>query len=240
MRRRSLLVLAGLALPNLAAAQAGTPAPSDEEVRLRTDWPWLARYREADAVDAALPPERRRCVFMGDSITQGWRDARPAFFESNDFIGRGIGGQTSPQMLLRFMADVVSLKPAAVHILAGTNDIAGNTGPYDPAATRNNLSAMVVLARAAGVRVVLGSVTPAAIYSWKPGLHPEIEIPRLNAWIKAFAAEQGCVFADYAAVMDDGRGGMKPGLAYDQVHPTQEGYAVMEPVALAAIRAALA
>ncbi|MBI1682752.1 SGNH/GDSL hydrolase family protein [Caulobacter hibisci] len=233
---RRLLIAAGLALPGLAMAQ--TP-PSEEEVRLHTDWPWLARYRDANATDAALPVERRRCVFIGDSITQGWKDARPSFFADNGFLGRGIGGQTTPQMLLRFTPDVVALKPAAVHILAGTNDIAGNTGPFDPVATRNNLSAMVALAKAAGIRVILGSITPAATYPWKPALYPDVEIPRLNAWIKAFAAEQGAVFADYTAVMDDGRAGMKPGLAYDQVHPTQAGYAVMEPVALAAVKTAL-
>jgi len=238
---RRLLLAAGLALPGLAlpgVALARTP-PSEEEVRLHADWPWLARYRDANLADAALPPERRRCVFIGDSITQSWKDARPSFFEANGFIGRGIGGQTTPQMLLRFTPDVVALKPAAVHILAGTNDIAGNTGPFDPVATRNNLSAMVALAKAAGIRVILGSITPAATYPWKPALHPDVEIPRLNAWIRSFAAEQGCVFADYTAVMDDGRAGMKPGLAYDQVHPTQDGYAVMEPVALAAVKAAL-
>lgn len=240
MRRRSFLTAAGLASPGLALAQATPSGPSEEELRLRSDWPWLARYREANAADAALPAERRRCVFVGDSITQGWKDARPSFFEINGFVGRGIGGQTTPQVLLRFMADVLALKPAAVHILAGTNDIAGNTGPYDPAATRNNLSAMVVLAKAMDVRVILGAVTPAATYPWKPGLRPDVEIPRLNAWIKALAAEHRAVLADYTAVMDDGRAGMKPGLAYDKVHPTQEGYAVMEPVALAAVRAALA
>lgn len=238
MRRRTILA-AGLALPGLALAQTAPTAPSDEELRLRTDWPWLTRYREANAVDATLPAQRRRCVFIGDSITQGWKDARPAFFEVNGFVGRGIGGQTTPQMLVRFTPEVVALKPAAVHILAGTNDIAGNTGPYDPVATRNNLSAMTALAKAAGIRVILGSVTPAATYPWKPDLHPDQEIPRLNAWIRTFAGEQGCVFADYTAVMDDGRAGMKPGLAYDRVHPTQDGYAVMEPVALAAIRQAL-
>ena len=162
MRRRSFLAALGLAAPGLALAQGAPSGPSEEELRLRNDWPWLARYREANAADAALPSERRRCVFIGDSITQGWKDARPSFFEANGFVGRGIGGQTTPQMLLRFTADVLALKPAAVHILAGTNDIAGNTGPYDPAATRNNLSAMAALARAAGVRVIHGSVTPAA------------------------------------------------------------------------------
>jgi lysophospholipase L1-like esterase len=242
------LVAPALALSGRARAQApaiaqalsvAPPPPVDAaaELRLHTDWPWLARYRDANATVAALPAERRRVVFLGDSITQGWFDKHPAFFTDNGFIGRGIGGQTTAQMLARFWPDVIALRPAAVHLLAGTNDIAGNTGPYDPVATCDNVRAMTALAKANGVKVVLGAVTPAATYPWRPALHPEQEIPRLNAWIKTFARSEGHGFADYTAAMDDGRAGMKPGLAYDQVHPTAEGYAVMEPVALKALRA---
>jgi lysophospholipase L1-like esterase len=214
------------------------PAPIDTaaELRLHTDWPWLARYREANVSDAALPPAQRRVVFLGDSITQGWFDKHPAFFTDHGFIGRGISGQTTAQMLARFWPDVVALKPAAVHILAGTNDIAGNTGPYDPAATCDNIRAMAALARANAITVVLGAVTPAAIYPWRPALHPDLEIPRLNAWLAGFARSEGHGLADYTAVLDDGHAGMKPGLAYDQVHPTAEGYTVMEPVTLKALR----
>jgi lysophospholipase L1-like esterase len=235
--------LPGVLGPALATAQAPaqpTSAEAAAELRLHTDRPWLARYRDANIVDAALPPERRRAAFIGDSITQGWFDKHPAFFTDNGFLGRGIGGQTTAQMLARFWPDVIALRPAAVHILAGTNDIAGNTGPYDPAATRDNLQAMAALAQARGIRVVLGAVTPAATYPWRPALRPDLEIPRFNAWLAAFAREQGHGFADYTAALDDGRAGMKPGLAYDQVHPTAEGYAVMEPVALAAVGRALA
>ena len=148
------LVASGLALGGRAFAQASSlvPAPAPTaadaaaELRLHTDWPWLARYRQANLADAALPPERRRVVFLGDSITQGWFDRHPAFFTDNGFIGRGIGGQTTAQMLARFWPDVIALKPAAVHLLAGTNDIAGNTGPYDPVATCDNVRAMTALA----------------------------------------------------------------------------------------------
>jgi lysophospholipase L1-like esterase len=247
--RRALLATAlaasGLALGERALAQtpalAPAPAPVDAaaELRLHVDWPWLARYRQANAVDAALPPQRRRVVFLGDSITQGWFDKHPDFFTGHGFLGRGIGGQTTAQMLARFWPDVIALQPAAVHVLAGTNDIAGNTGPYDPAATADNIRAMAALARANGVKVIWGAVTPAATYPWRPALRPDLEIPRLNAWLSAFARAQGQGFADYAAVLDDGRAGMKPGLAYDQVHPTLEGYAVMEPVALKAVNAVL-
>jgi len=239
------LVASGLALGGRAFAQASSPIPAPAptaadaaaaELRLHTDWPWLARYRQANLADAALPPQRRRVVFLGDSITQGWFDRHPAFFTENGFIGRGIGGQTTAQMLARFWPDVIALKPAAVHLLAGTNDIAGNTGPYDPVATCDNVRAMAALAKANGVKVILGAVTPAATYPWRPALRPDVEIPRLNAWLASFARSQGHGFADYTAALEDGHAGMKPGLAYDQVHPTMEGYALMEPVALKALR----
>jgi lysophospholipase L1-like esterase len=244
--RRALLALGllGSALGSGGArAQAlglpATPAEVAAEQRLHADWPWLARYREANRVDAALAPDRRRVVFLGDSITQGWFDMHPAFFTDHGFLGRGIGGQTTPQMLARFWPDVVALGPAAVHILAGTNDIAGNTGPYDLAATQDNFRAMAAMAKASGIKIIWGAVTPAANYPWRPGPRPDLEIPRLNAWLAAFARERGDGFADYTAVLGDGRAGMKPGLAYDGVHPTRDGYAAMEPVALQAAALAL-
>lgn len=239
--RRSLLAGGLTAVPGLALAQTATapPAPSPEDLRLRTDWPFLQRYAAENAVDRDLPPERRRVVFMGDSITQGWRDKHPTFFTDNGFLGRGISGQVTAQMLVRFWPDVVALKPAAVHILAGINDIAQNAGPYDLAATQANLQAMTTLAQANGVAVILATVTPAVEFPWRPGLGPAAKVGALNAWLKAYAAERGAVLADYTAVLDDGAGGMKPGLAYDGVHPTREGYAAMEPVTLAAIALAL-
>uniref|UniRef100_B0T7S4 Lipolytic protein G-D-S-L family n=1 Tax=Caulobacter sp. (strain K31) TaxID=366602 RepID=B0T7S4_CAUSK len=247
MLGRRTLLAAALAAPTLglagrASAQVPVPAPATpnpEELRLHTDWPFLQRYAAENAADRGLPDERRRVVFMGDSITQGWRDVHPAFFADQGFIGRGIGGQVTAQMLVRFWPDVIALKPAAVHILAGTNDIAQNAGPYDPGTTCDNIRAMAALAGANGIKVILGAVTPAATYPWRPVLRPDLEIPRLNAWLVAFARAEGHGFADYTAVLDDGRAGMKSGLAYDQVHPTLEGYAVMEPVALKAVSAVL-
>lgn len=239
--RRMMLAAGLMAVPGLARAQAvAPPAPSPEEQRLRTDWPFLQRYAAENALDRDLPPERRRVVFMGDSITQGWRDARPALFADNGLLGRGISGQVTAQMLVRFWPDVVALKPAAVHILAGINDIAQNAGPYDISATQANLQAMTTLAQANGIAVILAMVTPAAEFPWRPGLGPAAKVRTLNAWLKAYAAEHGAVLADYTAVLADGAGGMKPGLAYDGVHPTREGYAAMEPVTLAAIASALA
>jgi lysophospholipase L1-like esterase len=239
--RRTLLAAGLAAVPGLALAQTAAPPqwPTEDE-RLRTDWPFLQRYAAENATDRGLPPERRRVVFMGDSITQGWRDFRPAFFADNGFLGRGVGGQVTAQMLVRFWPDVVALKPAAVHILAGVNDIAQNAGPYDPAATRADLQAMTALAQASGIAVILATVTPVAEFPWKPGLGPTAKVAALNAWLRSYAAERGAVLADYVRVLDDGAGGMKPGLAYDGVHPTRQGYAAMEPVTLAAVASALA
>jgi lysophospholipase L1-like esterase len=240
MLARRTLLAAGLAVPGLAMAQTAPPAaPSPEELRLHTDWPFLQRYAAQNAMDRDLPAERRRVVFIGDSITQGWLDKHPAFFTDNGFIGRGIGGQVTAQMLVRFWPDVVALKPAAVHILAGINDIAQNAGPYDPTATQANLQAMTTLAQASGIAVILATVTPAAEFPWRPGLGPIAKVAALNAWLRAHAAERGAVLADYTRVLDDGAGGMRPGLAYDGVHPTREGYAVMEPVTLEAVGRAL-
>jgi lysophospholipase L1-like esterase len=252
MLGRRTLLAAGLAIPALgpalgltrrARAQALVPAPSTpspEEVRLHSDWPFLQRYAAENAADRDLPAERRRVVFIGDSITQGWRDFHPAFFADQGFVGRGIGGQVTAQMLVRFWPDVIALKPAAVHILAGVNDVAENAGPYDPAATRANLQAMTVLAQASGLRVILATVTPVAEFPWKPGLGPTAKVAALNAWLRTYAAERGAILADYTSVLDDGLGGMKPGLAYDGVHPTREGYAAMEPVTLGAVARAVA
>jgi lysophospholipase L1-like esterase len=231
----------GVSVPQYPATVPGMaqPAWTPEEERLHTDWAWLACYRADDEAVRALPQAARRVVFMGDSITKVWRDARPDFFMSNGFVGRGIGGQVTAQMLVRFWQDVVALKPLAVHINGGTNDIAENAGLFDPDATRSAIAAMAELARGNGIRVVLSSITPAGDYRWRRGLDPRTHIPQMNAWLAAYAKAQGFVFADYAAVLDDGRGAMKPYTSYDGVHPTPAGYALMEPVALTAVAKAL-
>jgi lysophospholipase L1-like esterase len=165
-------------------------------------------------------------VFLGDSITEGWMDKRPGFFTAGR-VDRGIGGQTSSQMVLRMMSDVVELRPRAVHIMAGTNDIAGNTGPMTPEMTQDNFRMMVDVARRHGIRVMLASIPPAASFPWRPGLETRKPIAAMNAWLKEFARESGSTWVDYWPVLDDGTGAMKPGLASDGVHPTEAGYDAM-------------
>jgi lysophospholipase L1-like esterase len=185
----------------------------------------------------APKPGENRVVFMGDSITQGWK--LDESFPGKPYINRGIGGQTSPQMLVRFRQDVIDLKPKAVVILAGTNDIAGNTGPMTLEQTEENIASMADLAKANGIRVVLCSVLPAFDYSWAPGLTPAPKIMDLNAWIRKYAAGKGFVYVDFYSAMSDERGGLPPTLSGDGVHPLPAGYAIMTPLAEAGIEKAL-
>jgi len=207
--------------------------------RLHTDFPYLARYAQDNA--ALVPtPGHPRIVFMGDSITENWAKMAGDFF-THGRIGRGIGGQTTPQMLLRFRQDVIDLHPAVVQIMAGTNDIAGNTGPMTPEQTQANIRSMVELAHAHGIRVILASIPPADQFPWKPGLDVANRIAAMNAWLKAYAARSGCTYADYWSALKQADGlGMRDGLSSDHVHPTKAGYDVMAPVAEAAIKRALA
>jgi lysophospholipase L1-like esterase len=200
------------------------------------DWPWLCRYRAANAATvAAGKPE---VVFMGDSITEFWGLYDPSFFK-NGTVDRGISGQTTPQMLLRFYQDVVALHPRVVHIMGGTNDIAGNTGPNDAKAFKNNIRAMVEIAQANGIKVVLASIPPASIFTWAPTLKPAGQIVALNAWLKGYAAERNAVYADYyGALVDPATNGMRKETTFDGVHPATLGYATMRPIAERAIASA--
>lgn len=238
MTRLSALIL--MALPAAALAQSqpttGQRAQWDREAeeRLHQDFAWLGRYRDANArVTAPVT-----VVFMGDSITQGWFDMMPGFFTAGRH-GRGIGGQTTPQMLLRFRQDVIDLHPQVVQIMAGTNDIAGNTGPMTPDQTKANLMSMAELARAHGIRVILASIPPADRFPWHPGLDTAPRIAALNAWMKDYAARTGAVYADYWSALHDGQA-LRAAWTYDGVHPNKAGYAVMAPVAEGAIRNAMA
>ena len=203
------------------------------------DWAGLEHFKEANNnVDPPIKGENR-VVFMGNSITIGWLNSRPGFFEGKPYINRGIGGQTTPQMLLRFRQDVIDLRPKVVVILAGTNDIAGNTGPMTLEQIADNMASMSELAVQNDIKVVLSSVLPAYDYPWRPGLKPNEKIPALNKMIKAYAEANGHVYLDYFSAMADARNGLPKKYASDEVHPTVEGYKVMEPMVEAAIAKAL-
>lgn len=203
------------------------------------DWANTERYKNENALLEEPKQGENRVVFMGNSITEGWINARPTFFENKTFVNRGIGGQTTPQMLVRFRPDVLNLKPELVVILAGTNDIAGNTGPSTLEMIMDNLISMTELALANNIKVVLSSVLPAYDYSWKPELEPAQKIVALNKMIKDYAEENGIVYLDYFSAMADERNGLKDGYTYDGVHPNEAGYKAMEPLALEAIAKAL-
>jgi lysophospholipase L1-like esterase len=220
----------------LVIADRAAAAQTSEE-RLRTDWAWLGRYHDENA--KLPPPGSERVVFMGNSITQGWAPLFPTLFPGKEYIGRGISGQTTPQMLVRFRQDVVALKPKVVLILAGTNDIAGNTGPSTLEMIEDNLESMTEIAKANGIRVVLASVLPVEDYPWKRGLDPAPKIMALNAWMKRYAAGHGAVFLDFHSAMENQRHGMKAELANDGVHPNEAGYRVMAPLTTRAIAEAL-
>jgi lysophospholipase L1-like esterase len=194
------------------------------------DWAQLGHYTIDNAKLGAPKPGEKRVVFMGNSITDYWNRFLPGFFIGRPYINRGISGQTTPQMLVRFRADVINLKPAVVVILAGTNDIAGNTGPSTLYMIMDNISSMAELARANGIKVVLCSVLPAYQYFWKPQVHPAESIVGLNDMIKAYASKNKLVYVDYYSSMVDERKGLKTEYTNDGVHPNEAGYQVMAPL----------
>jgi len=252
------LTLTALTAQNPPPQNSCPPPPTDcaetaavlnrligNDVRLR-DWPLLARYREANRALAAPKPGESRVVFMGDSITDIWQGESFGFFvASKPYVDRGISGQTTPQMLVRFRPDVIDLKPKVVVILAGTNDIAGNTGPMTDEDVERNLASMAELAKAHGIKVVLASITPTSGYHPPPSgvpqttTRPMARIRAINEWIQKYAAENGHVYLDYFTPMLDSTGVMKSELTRDDLHPNAAGYAIMGPLAEAAIQRAL-
>ncbi len=205
-----------------------------QAVQREKDWANLCYFRADNATLATAPAPANRIVFMGDSITQLWGIAEPADFGASR-VNRGISGQTTPQMLLRFSQDVLALKPKAVHILAGVNDIAGNTGPTTLEDVQNNIAAMVELAKAHGVEVILATPLPAANFTWAPHLKPGPQVISYANWIRRYAAEQNLILADYYPVLATPDGALKPELGPDGVHPNKAGYALMKPILEAAI-----
>ena len=198
--------------------------------QLKNDWANLNRYKEENVKLLSTLKSENAVVFMGNSITEGWFNMRPLFFKNNNYINRGIGGQTTPQMLVRFKQDVVQLKPKAVVILAGTNDIAGNTGISTLEMIEDNISAMAEIAAANHIQVFLCSVLPVFDYPWKPGLKPAQKIVHLNNWLKNYAQKNNHIYCDYFAAMVDERLGLKKELGDDGVHPNEAGYLIMESI----------
>jgi lysophospholipase L1-like esterase len=204
------------------------------------DWPQLARYR---AANAALPPVAEgedRVVFFGASMTEFWGKYGTKFFPGKPYVNRGISGQTTAQMVVRFRQDVIDLHPAAVLILAGTNDVAGNTGPTTPQMTEENWTSMAELAKVNGIRVIFAGITPTTDFPWRRGLHPAEKIRALNAWLKEYCAAHSLTYLDYYSALVNAEGGMKAELTIDGVHANVKGYEVMAPLAQAAIDKALA
>lgn len=200
------------------------------------DWANLNKYKQENS-EIGLPSENEnRVVFMGNSITEGWIIADPDFFKENSFINRGISGQTTPQLLIRFRQDVVNLKPKAVVLLAGTNDIAGNTGPSSLEMIEDNIMSMVEISKANNVKVILCSVLPVFDYPWKQGINPSEKIVELNRRIKSYSEENQIIYADYFSAMVDEKNGLKKEYSKDGVHPNLEGYKVMKPIIEKAIK----
>jgi lysophospholipase L1-like esterase len=239
------------AIPPRAEAPAAQPAAPVEathppqyyawkkthDAQLLVDFGGLERFKEADAMLAAPKPGEKRVVFMGDSITEDWK--LEDSFPGKPYINRGISGQTSPQMLVRFRQDMIDLKPKVVIILAGTNDIMENTGPMTLEQSGENIASMADLATANKIRVVLCSVLPSFAFAWSPGIEPAPKIAAMNEWIRKYAAEKGYVYVDFYSAMKDERGGLPPALSEDGVHPLPAGYAIMAPLAEAGIEKAL-
>lgn len=210
-----------------------------QDDQLKTDWANLKKYAAENKQLAPPAKEENRIVFMGNSITEFWKITDSSFFYNKPYIDRGISGQTTPQMLVRFRPDVIALKPAVVVILAGINDIAENTGPIAIETIFGNIVSMAELAKANNIRVVLSSVLPAYDFPWRPGLKPVEKIIQLNSLISAYCKTNSIVYVDYYSAMVDERKGLDKKYSDDGVHPTLAGYKVMEPLVEAAINLAL-
>jgi len=223
----------------LAPSIKGQKDSVKDELNETNDWPNLRRYRTENAKLNPPAANENRVVFMGNSITDGWIDKSPGFFQNKPYLDRGISGQTTPQMLVRFRQDVIDLKPKVVVILAGINDIAGNTGPSSLEMIEDNLASMAQLAKVNGIKVVLCSVLPAYSFPWRPGIDPVQKIIELNKWIRNYADKNHFVYVDYYNAMVDERKGLPENLSKDGVHPTEAGYKIMEPLVEKGIAKAL-
>ena len=264
MRRRAAFLVVPLLSAVLSAQQpvppaaGAAPAPTGPEMaaalksllandaRLR-DWAQLGRYRDQNRTLGQPAAGEPRVVFMGDSITDAWPQERfgDFFTKNKSYVGRGISGQTTPQMLIRFRPDVIDLQPKAVVILAGTNDIAGNTGPMSNEDIQNNMMSMAELAKAHKIKVILSSILPTGNYHVGPSGVPQTQtrpmdrIRAINDWMKKYAAAEGHTYLDYFSAMLDQSRLLRTELSGDDLHPNAQGYAIMAPLASAAIKQAL-
>lgn len=223
----SIFIALGLLAGELVSAQSAV------------DFANLAKYKDDNAL-ILNTKKKVDVVFMGNSITEGWVKSHPEFFSENNYTGRGISGQTSSQMLLRFQNDVVALKPKLVIINAGTNDIAQNTGVYDQDFTFNNIKAMADIAQSNRIKVIIASVLPAAAFPWRKEITDVAQkVDALNSRLKQYAQKNKLPFIDYNAAMRDEKGGLREGLSKDGIHPTLSGYTIMEPMIKKAINTTL-
>lgn len=223
------------ALPPEAMAKIGTMQKVAAE-RQAKDWPWLCRYvvENASILKSGARPQ---AVFIGDSITENWKIGDPSLFSAT-VLDRGIGGQTTPQILLRFYQDVVALRPQVVHIMAGTNDVSGNTGAITDEAIVQNIRAMIDIAKANDIKVVLASITPSKQFVARPGVDPSPRIAAVNRALVRLAAEKRVTYVDYFPVLADNAGGLADALGNDGLHPNRDGYATMRPLTDKAIKKA--
>lgn len=203
------------------------------------DWPNFSKYQSQNAALVTTHKNPGRIVFMGDSITEFWSATDSDFFSGKNYINRGISGQTTPQMLVRFRADVIALKPEAVHILAGINDIAGNTGPSTIEMIADNIFSMAELAKIHNIKVILCSVLPAYDFPWKPNQNPAEKVIALNTMLKSYALANQIEYIDYFTAMKDDRNGLQSAYSGDGVHPNKIGYQAMAPLATKAIQRSL-
>jgi lysophospholipase L1-like esterase len=248
MNKKLLIVLLMFAAMAAKAQQTTTTTPDDKAVQeakqrqeaeeaFHKDWANLKKYDDDNSKLKAAAPDPKRVVFMGNSITEFWKWNDSSYFAGN-YVNRGISGQTTPQMLVRFREDVINLKPTMVVILAGINDIAENNGPNKLEDVFGNIVSMVQLAQAAHIRVVMSSVLPANHFPWRPAIIPTEKVGLLNQMIKDYASKNNIVYLDYYSAMVDSEKGLPKTLSEDGVHPNLAGYKVMEPLADKAIKQA--
>jgi lysophospholipase L1-like esterase len=236
-----LLITVSMGAQQVAAPMATLPASQLASMKAKLeDWPQLHRYQAENAALPPLAPGEKRVIFFGSSTTDNWgRQFGSVFFPGKPYLNRGISGQTSPQMLIRFQQDVVALHPAAVVFLGGSNDVSGMTGPSTLGMIEDNIRSIVAVAQANGIKVILASQLPTLEFPWKKGSHPAPELLELSAWERQYAATHGLTYVDYYQALAGPDGGPKEGLSVDGLHPSAKGYAVMAPVAEKAIAEAL-